>query len=65
MIPEDKLRSLVSEGHINVVESTLVCNPVATYDRAKEPATQYMQRTIQAAIDVRASRKHIQPLSLG
>lgn len=60
-----ELADLVEAEKVTMVETTMVTNPVATWEQAKRRGRKHIQQEVRAVIDVRRSRESIQPLSYG
>ena len=55
---------MFSQGKITFLEGTSITNPVGTFPKAVQLASQYLgiERQFDVAVDVQASRYEIQPL---
>jgi hypothetical protein len=62
MILQSELKELVKKDYVRLLEATYVTNRYATYEQARRQGETYLQRSLDAAIDVRASRRQIQSL---
>lgn len=61
---KEELRQLFIQGKITFLEGTSITNPVGTFPKAVQLASQYLgiERQFDVAVDVQASRYEIQPL---